>query len=107
MKAAARSRIARSLIRMQTGRRQPLRGICVFAQEVQMKILRLLGATFIVMGACSTSRGGGSPAAAPAMLGAATDTSVTKPPVVQVRAFSRSSVVSVVAWDANNAEIGL
>ena len=72
-----------------------------------MKILRLLGAAF-VLAACSTpaSRGGSS-APAPAMRAAATDTSVAKPPVVQVRAFSSSSVVSVLAWDANDTAIGL
>jgi hypothetical protein len=74
-----------------------------------MKILRVLGATFVVgMGACFTPATQAGPSkATPAMRAAATDTSVTKPPVVQVRAFSNSSVVSVVAWDANNAEIGL
>ena len=72
-----------------------------------MKILRLLGAALVVA-ACSTPASrGGSAVAAPAVRAAATDTSVTKPPVVQVRAFSHSSVISVVAWDANNADIGL
>lgn len=38
---------------------------------------------------------------------AATDTVTLAPPIVQVRDFWRSSVVSVVAWDADDAFFGL
>jgi len=72
-----------------------------------MKILRLLGARRIMNKKTTPVSCDGSSALTPAMRAAATDTTVTKPAVVQVRAFSRSSVVSVVGWDANNADIGL
>lgn len=72
-----------------------------------MKILRLVGTTCVAASCSMPAGGAGSSAAAPALRAAATDTSVAKPPVVQVRAFSHSSVVSVVAWDADDAEIGL
>jgi hypothetical protein len=38
---------------------------------------------------------------------AATDSAVVEPSVVQVRSFRRSSTVSVVAWEADDAEVGL
>lgn len=71
-----------------------------------LSVLRLTVAALIA--GCSMSAGGaGSSGATPAIRAATTDTSAAKPPVVQVRAFSQSSVVAVVAWDANDAQVGL
>jgi hypothetical protein len=38
---------------------------------------------------------------------AANDSTTAAPPVVQVRGFSHSAIVSVVAWDSDDAEFGL
>jgi hypothetical protein len=56
---------------------------------------------------CSVLPGGGSSAPRPTAYALATDTEVVAPPNVQVRAFSHSAVVSVVAWDANDPEFGI
>jgi hypothetical protein len=52
---------------------------------------------------------GGSRSASVAPVASMTDTAAvaTAPPVVQVRGFSRSSIVSVVAWDVDDAAFGL
>jgi hypothetical protein len=58
--------------------------------------------------ACSLPAiGGRSSTAMPAVSVAAIDTFAVAPPIVQVRGFSHSAVVSVVAWDADDAEFGL
>ena len=74
-----------------------------------MKSLRWLGTVFVasVAGCALPMLGGRSSHVKPAMQVAAADTVIVAPPIVQVRDFSRSSVVSVVAWDADEARIGL
>jgi hypothetical protein len=74
-----------------------------------MKGLRLACTTFVagVAGCSLPMIGGGSSAATSTVHAVATDTAAVEPPIVQVRAFWRSSVVSVVAWDANDAAFGL
>jgi hypothetical protein len=74
-----------------------------------MKSLGLVSTTFAVaVAGCSPQVMGSHPSpATPTVYAAATDTAAVAPPVVQVRGFRRSSVVSVVAWDANNAAFGL
>jgi hypothetical protein len=76
-----------------------------------MKGLRLVCTTFVacVAGCALPVIGGGSSGATPAAHAVATDTDTAAlaPPVVQVREFWRSSVVSVVAWDADDAAFGL
>ena len=73
-----------------------------------MKNLRMVRTTLVAgVAACSLPVSGGGPSGAPQpMLAVATDTADIAT-VVQVRGFRNSSVVSVVAWDANDAAIGL
>jgi hypothetical protein len=70
-----------------------------------MKSLRLVCTAFVagVAGCSLPMIGGGSSAATSAV----TDTAAVAPPIVQVRAFWRSSVISVVAWDPDDAAFGL
>lgn len=72
-----------------------------------MKSLRLIYTTLVVgVAGCSLPLiGGGSSAPTPTFDAAATD--AVPPPVVQVREFWRSSVISVVAWDVDDAAFGL
>lgn len=74
-----------------------------------MKGLRLVCTTLVagVAGCSLPVIGGGSSAPTPTMHDVATDIAAVPPPVVQVREFWRSSVVSVVAWDADDAAFGL
>jgi len=70
-----------------------------------MKSLRLVSASFVAgLVGCSLPMIGGSSNEAPTALAA--DNGVA-PPVVQVRGYRRSSVVSVVAWDADESDFGL
>ena len=74
-----------------------------------MKGLRLV-CTTLVAGAAGCSLpmiGGSSSSARPTVLAVATDTADIARLVVQVREFRSSSVVSVVAWDADDAAFGL
>jgi len=73
-----------------------------------MKAPRILYATFVagVAGCALPVIGGGSSEPMPTMYDVATDTAAA-PPVVQVRGFPRSAVVSIVAWDAGDAAFGL
>jgi hypothetical protein len=69
-----------------------------------MKSLSLLCATFVAgMAGCSLPMIGGSSHEAPKV--AADDGAA--PPIVQVRGYRQSSVVSVVAWDAGESDFGL
>lgn len=74
-----------------------------------MKSLRLIFATFVagIAGCSLPVIGGGSAAATRALLTVPPDAVAVAAPVVQVREFWRSSVVSVVAWDADDAAFGL
>lgn len=74
-----------------------------------MKSLRLVLTTFVagVAGCSLPVIGGGPSAATPALHGVAMDPAAIPPPVVQVREFWRSSVISVVAWDVDDAAFGL
>jgi hypothetical protein len=74
-----------------------------------MNRLRLVCATFAagVFGCSLPVIGGGSPAATPRLPAVAPDAAGVGAPVVQVREFWRSSVVSVVAWDPDDAAFGL
>lgn len=74
-----------------------------------MKIGRLLGAMLVVsVAGCALPTLGGRSTPAPSTLrAAATDTVTMAPPIVQVRDFRSSSVVSVLAWEADEARIGL
>lgn len=74
-----------------------------------MKSLRLVSTTLVagVAGCSLPLIGGGSSTATPTVHAVATDTVAVARPVVQVREFWRSAVVSVVAWDANDAAFGL
>lgn len=79
-----------------------------------MKSLRLVSTIFIAgIAGCSLPMiGGGSPAAnttaaTPTAQVDATDAIDLAPPIVQVRSYWRSSVVSVVACDADDAAFGL
>jgi len=74
-----------------------------------MKPLRLVFTTFLVsVAGCAVSAlGGGSSTATPAMQTPATDSSGVGPSIVQVRSFRRSADVTVVAWEADDAEFGL
>jgi hypothetical protein len=74
-----------------------------------MASLRLFR-SIVVVGVigCSLPFVGRSPATGTPSLSAVTaDTATDAPPVVQVREFPHSSAVSVVAWDADDATIGL
>jgi len=72
-----------------------------------MKSLTLIRSTLVVgVVGCALPMLGGSPATPAVALAVAGDTGAP-PPVVQVRAFPKSSVVSVVAWDADDAAFGL
>lgn len=70
---------------------------------------RLLGAMLVAsVSGCALPLFGGRTAPTPPALRAATaDTVPTAPPIVQVRDFRSSSVVSVLAWEADEARIGL
>lgn len=70
-----------------------------------MKMLRLLGTTIAAgLVGCSPLMGRArSSAATPA----AYDSAVLAPPIVQVRDYPGSSVVSIVAWDADDPSFGL
>ena len=74
-----------------------------------MKSLRLVCTTIVAgVAGCSLPVIGSSPSAAtPTLHAVATDIAFVAPPVVQVREFWRSSVVSVVAWDNDDADFGL
>ncbi len=74
-----------------------------------MKSLRLVCTMFVggVAGCSLPMIGGGSSAPTPTVQAAVTDTVAFEPPIVQVRDFWRSSVISVVAWDADDAAFGL
>jgi hypothetical protein len=74
-----------------------------------MKPLQLVFTAFLasVAGCTVPAVGGGSSGATPAVQTAVTDSAVVRSPVVQVRSFWRSAVVSVVAWEADDAEVGL
>lgn len=74
-----------------------------------MKSLRLVCTTFVAgMAGCSLPMiGGGSSVETPMVHAVATDITGVAPPIVQVRGYWRSSVVSVVAWDADDAAFGL
>jgi hypothetical protein len=74
-----------------------------------MKPRRLLGAVLAasVAGCALPLFGGRSTPVKPAPQLAAADTVTLAPPIVQVRDFSRSSVVSVVAWESDDARVGL
>lgn len=75
-----------------------------------MKSGGLLGAVLVasVAGCALPMIGGRSSAAVKSTVQvAATDTVTVAPPIVQVRDFWRSSVISVVAWDADEARVGL
>lgn len=74
-----------------------------------MKSLRFLCTIFLagVAGCSLPMIGGGSSAATPTVQAVAADAVAIAPPIVQVRAYWRSSVVSVVAWDADDAAFGL
>lgn len=70
---------------------------------------RLLGAMLVAsVSGCALPMFGGRTAPTPPALRATTaDTVPTAPPIVQVRDFRSSSVVSVLAWEADEARIGL
>ena len=74
-----------------------------------MKILRFVLTSFVaaVTGCSLPMFGGGSSYATRTVEASASDTDVIAPPIVQVREFWRSAVVSVVAWDADDAFVGL
>lgn len=74
-----------------------------------MNSLRLVCATVTagVVGCSLPVIGGGSSAATRTLPALAPDDAAVGAPVVQVREFWRSSVVSVVAWDADDAAFGL
>ena len=74
-----------------------------------MKSVMLICTTLIagVAGCSLPGIGGGSSSAPTTDHAVATDSAVMVQPVIQVREFRRSSVVSVVAWDVNDAAIGL
>jgi len=74
-----------------------------------MKTLRLICTTLVagVAGCSLPVIGGGSSAATPTAQDEVTDTDAIVRPIVQVREFRRSAAVSVVAWDANDAAVGL
>lgn len=74
-----------------------------------MKPRRLLGAVFVasVAGCALPMLGGRSSPGRPTVHVAVADTVTVAPPIVQVRDFWRSSVISVVAWDADEARLGL
>lgn len=74
-----------------------------------MKSLSIISMTFVagVAGCSLPVIGGGPSAATPALHGVAIDPAAVPPPVVQVREFWRSSVISVVAWDVDDAAFGL
>jgi hypothetical protein len=70
-----------------------------------MRRLRLFGMTLVAaVAGCSLQlmRGGAS-----SEYDSATDIAGAPPPIVQVRDFPRSSVVSIVAWDASDPFFGL
>jgi hypothetical protein len=71
-----------------------------------------MGLVFAVFGAgvagCSLPViGRGSSAATPTVQEVAADTAAIAPPIVQVRDYWRASIVSVVAWDVDEAAFGL
>ncbi len=70
---------------------------------------RLFGAMLLasVTGCALPMFGGRSTPVKPSVQVAAADTGALVPPIVQVRDFSRSSVVSVVAWESDDARVGL
>lgn len=74
-----------------------------------MKSLALVYTTLLagVAGCSLPGIGGGSSLPTPSEASVPTDTAAVARPVVQVRGFPRSSVVSVVAWDVNDAAFGL
>lgn len=75
-----------------------------------MTLRRLLGAVLVAsVAGCTLPMVGGrsSSPVKPTVQAAAADTVAMAPPIVQVRDFRRSSVVSVVAWEADEARIGL
>jgi hypothetical protein len=74
-----------------------------------MKSLRLVCTAFLAgVASCSfPAIEGRSFGAAPAFTSAETDTTAAPPPVVEVRGFSHSEFVTVVASDADDAEFGL
>lgn len=74
-----------------------------------MKRLRLVCTVFVagVLGCSLPLIGRGSSAATPTVQAVAADTIAIAPPIVQVRDYRRSSVVSVVAWDVDDAGFGL
>jgi hypothetical protein len=74
-----------------------------------MKSLRLVCTAFVagVAGCSLPMIGSNSSVATPTVHAMATDITIAAPPVVQVRGYWRSSVVSVVAWDVDDADFGL
>jgi hypothetical protein len=75
-----------------------------------MKRLSLWTALFVGATGCSLPAIGGRPSAAAPTVhsdAATTDSTAVAAPVVQVRGFSHSAIVTVVAWDADDAEFGL
>lgn len=74
-----------------------------------MELRRLLCAMFVasVAGCALPMFGGRSSPVKPTVQVAVIDTVTLAPPIVQVRDFWRSSVVSVLAWEAGEARVGL
>lgn len=74
-----------------------------------MKSLRPVCTMFVaaVAGCSLPMIGGGSSAVTPTVQAVAADIVTVAPPIVQVRNYWRSSVVSVVAWDVDDAGFGL
>ncbi len=74
-----------------------------------MKSLKLVCTIFVagVAGCSLPMIGGGSAAVNTTAQADAIDIVAITPPIVQVRSYWRSSVVSVVAWDADDAAFGL
>jgi hypothetical protein len=73
-----------------------------------MKMLRLLGTTVAAgLVGCSVRMGSARSAATPAAYDDVSATTPLPPPIVQVRDYWGSSVVSIVAWDADDPSFGL
>lgn len=74
-----------------------------------MKLGNLLGAAIVasVAGCALPMFGGRASPVKPTVQAAVADAVTVAPSIVQVRDFARSSVVSVLAWDADEARVGL
>jgi hypothetical protein len=86
-----------------------LRTVRPFAQEIRMKGLNLIVATFVVgVAGCTLPLiGDGHLDRFAAEHEATLDTTEVAPPVVQVRDFPHSSVANVFAWEPDDAQMGL